>query len=393
MRSPSPICRSLSCRSPDASRSTRRPSRARGTPAGATSITVRHVPGAHLVGCGRHPETPTARVPGAEANIARDPNPPAHRPSTRHGPAVAWRPPGRRTSSWRRWPTSPCCAPPRAWSRTIRSSTSTPTRPASCRRSVSMWNPDVSMGTVIAPVHRLPAPHGAVLRASWTLLGVPTWVAQRLWTGSLLFLAGAGVLFLLRTLSPGSRDDRGTGSLDMATMGGVGAMVAALAYMLSPYVLQNEARQSALLLPWVGLPWMVGLAARALRTGRMAARGALRSRGGPGGQHQRRGSDPRRRGARAVGGVGARRRPGADGAGPCRRRSRSACSSAAVSLWWVVGPGRRGRLRHGHLALHRVDPDGGPDQPRRRRPCGGSATGSSTASTSWASTCRWRGRT
>ena len=101
-------------------------------------------------------------------------------------------------------------------------------------------------------------------------------MAQRLWTGSLLFLAGAGVLFLLRTLSPGpgpadtGAPDSGstdTGSLDTRSIGGVGAMVAALAYMLSPYVLQNEARQSALLLPWVGLPWMIGLTARALRRG------------------------------------------------------------------------------------------------------------------------------
>ena len=28
---------------------------------------------------------------------------------------------------------------------------------------------------------------------------MPTWIAQRLWTGSLLFFAGLGVLFLLRS--------------------------------------------------------------------------------------------------------------------------------------------------------------------------------------------------
>ncbi len=130
---------------------------------------------------------------------------------------------------------------------------------------VSMWNPDVSMGTVSHQYIGYLLPMGPYY-ALMNVLGVPTWVAQRLWTGSLLFLAGAGVLFLLRTLSPGT-GRAGTGSLDTATIGGVGAMVAALAYMLSPYVLQNEARQSALLLPWVGLPWMVGLTARALRRG------------------------------------------------------------------------------------------------------------------------------
>jgi len=127
---------------------------------------------------------------------------------------------------------------------------------------VSMWNPDSYMGTVTHQYigYLLPmGPYYVLMRA----LGVPTWVAQRLWTGSLLFLAGAGVLFLLRTLSPGMGTP-GTGSLDAGTVGAFGAMVAAFAYMLSPYVLQNEARQSALLLPWVGLPWMIGLTARAL---------------------------------------------------------------------------------------------------------------------------------
>ena len=75
------------------------------------------------------------------------------------------------------------------------------------------------------------------------------------------------VLFLLRTLSPGTGGTAEPARSTRRTIGGVGAMVAALAYMLSPYVLQNEARQSALLLPWVGLPWMIGLTARALRRG------------------------------------------------------------------------------------------------------------------------------
>jgi len=129
----------------------------------------------------------------------------------------------------------------------------------------SMWDPDVAMGTVSHQFIGYLLPMGPYY-ALMEVLGVPTWVAQRLWTGSLLFLAGAGVLFLLRTLSPDT-GRAGAGSLDTATIGGVGSMVGALAYMLSPYVLQNEARQSALLLPWVGLPWMIGLTARALRQG------------------------------------------------------------------------------------------------------------------------------
>ena len=131
--------------------------------------------------------------------------------------------------------------------------------------SASMWDPDLAMGSVTHEYIGYLLPMGPYY-ALMHVLGVPTWVAQRLWTGSLLFLAGAGVLFLLRTLSP-STGRPGAGSLDMGTVGGLGAMVGALGYMLSPYVMQYEARESVLLLPWVGLPWMVGSFARALRGG------------------------------------------------------------------------------------------------------------------------------
>lgn len=131
--------------------------------------------------------------------------------------------------------------------------------------AASMWDPDLAMGSVTHEYIGYLLPMGPYY-AFMHVLGTPTWVAQRLWTGSLLFLAGAGVLFLLRTLSP-STPRPGAGSLDMATSGGLGAMVGALAYMLSPYVMQYEARESVLLLPWVGLPWMLGTIARALRSG------------------------------------------------------------------------------------------------------------------------------
>jgi len=131
--------------------------------------------------------------------------------------------------------------------------------------SASMWDPDLAMGSVTHEYIGYLLPMGPYY-ALMHVLGVPTWVAQRLWTGSLLFLAGAGVLFLLRTLAP-STGRPGAGSLDMGTVGGLGAMVGALGYMLSPYVMQYEARESVLLLPWVGLPWMVGSIARAVRQG------------------------------------------------------------------------------------------------------------------------------
>ena len=117
-------------------------------------------------------------------------------------------------------------------------------------RAASMWDPNVGMGTVTHQTIGYLFPMGPWYWA-FEHLGVPDWVAQRLWLGTLLFGAGTGVLFLLRTL-----EVRRTG-----------ALVAALAYTLTPYTLDFAARLSVLLLPWAGLPWMIALAVRALRRG------------------------------------------------------------------------------------------------------------------------------
>lgn len=92
----------------------------------------------------------------------------------------------------------------------------------------------------------------------WTFdrLGVPDWLAHRLWLGTLLVTAGLGVRWLARLLG----------------IGAGGALVAALAYELAPYVLPYASRTSAMLLPWAGLGWLVGL------TGRAAADGPARRR-------------------------------------------------------------------------------------------------------------------
>jgi hypothetical protein len=115
-------------------------------------------------------------------------------------------------------------------------------------RAVSMWDPNVGMGTVTHQTIGYVFPMGPYY---WTLdkLGIPDWVAQRLWLGSLLFFAGAGVLYLLRTFG----------------LSGPGVVVAALMYMLTPYVLDYAARISVILLPWAGLPWMIGVIRKALR--------------------------------------------------------------------------------------------------------------------------------
>ncbi|MEM9465358.1 MAG: alpha-(1-_3)-arabinofuranosyltransferase family protein [Actinomycetota bacterium] len=114
----------------------------------------------------------------------------------------------------------------------------------------SLWDSDVALGTVTHQNIGYLWPMGPFY---WLLdtVGLPDWVAQRLWLGALLFAAGMGVRFLLRTLG----------------WQGPGLAVASFAYMLSPYLLDYSARISAVLLPWAGLPWMIALTILAARRG------------------------------------------------------------------------------------------------------------------------------
>jgi arabinofuranan 3-O-arabinosyltransferase len=82
-------------------------------------------------------------------------------------------------------------------------------------------------------------------------VGLPDWVVHRLWIGTLFVAAGTGVLWLGRRLG----------------LGLLAALAAAVVYQLSPYILPYVSRTSAMLLPWAGLGWIVGLtAAAATRT-------------------------------------------------------------------------------------------------------------------------------
>jgi arabinofuranan 3-O-arabinosyltransferase len=81
--------------------------------------------------------------------------------------------------------------------------------------------------------------------------GVPTWVAQRLWLGTLSLTAALGARWLLRRLG-----------LDR-----LGALAGALVYLLTPFQLAFTARTSVLLLGWAALPWMIGLVDRGHREG------------------------------------------------------------------------------------------------------------------------------
>ncbi|HEX6475674.1 MAG TPA: alpha-(1-_3)-arabinofuranosyltransferase family protein, partial [Acidimicrobiales bacterium] len=140
----------------------------------------------------------------------------------------------------------------------------------------TLWDPNVGMGTVTHQNIGYLFPMGPFFWV-FNAIGVPVWVAQRLWIGTLLFAAGMGMLFLVRTLAAdgtarrtGAAVGDGTwrSTVTIGTRWGTPAVtVAALAFMLSPYVLQYEARISALLMPWAALPWLVAFVARALRVG------------------------------------------------------------------------------------------------------------------------------
>lgn len=116
-------------------------------------------------------------------------------------------------------------------------------------RALSMWDPHVGMGTVPHQQIGYLWPMGPYY---WLMdqVGSPDWFAQRIWIGSIMVGAGAGVLFLARTWR--WRPEA--------------AAAAAFVYGLSPYVLTLAARISVILLAFAGLPWLLALTVRALRT-------------------------------------------------------------------------------------------------------------------------------
>ncbi len=117
-------------------------------------------------------------------------------------------------------------------------------------RAWSMWDPNIGFGTVTHQNIGYLFPMGPFY---WVLdaIGVPDWVSQRFWLGTIILFAGLGVLYLLRTLD----------------LRGPGAPVGALAFMLSPYLLDYAARISVILLPWAGLPWLLAFVILGLRRG------------------------------------------------------------------------------------------------------------------------------
>lgn len=115
-------------------------------------------------------------------------------------------------------------------------------------RAPYMWDPNVGLGTVTHQNIGYLWPMGPYYWLMETI-GLPDWVAQRLWLGSIILAAGLGVRWMLKELH----------------WNATGVTVAAFAYALSPYLIDYGARISVILLPFAGLPWLIGLSARALR--------------------------------------------------------------------------------------------------------------------------------
>lgn len=93
-------------------------------------------------------------------------------------------------------------------------------------------------------------PSGPWFKA-FDLLGVPDWIAHRLWLAALLAFAGLGARFAARHLG----------------ITGHAAWVVGAVYQLSPFVLPYVSRTSLMLAPYAALGWLVGLTIRSASRG------------------------------------------------------------------------------------------------------------------------------
>ena len=116
--------------------------------------------------------------------------------------------------------------------------------------ATSMWNTDQGYGMVTHQNIGYLFPMGPFFWLTHTL-SVPTWIAQRFWMGSLLFLAGLGLRKVAQELG----------------LSRVAAWSAALPYVFTPFILVNIGRTSAILMPWAGLGWLLLFAIRSGRFG------------------------------------------------------------------------------------------------------------------------------
>ena len=107
-------------------------------------------------------------------------------------------------------------------------------------RAVSMWDTHVGLGTVTHQNLGYLFPMGPYY---WLMdiLGVPDWIAQRIWWSGLLLIAALGARALARRVGI-------TGSY---------ALLAAGLYAVGPYYLQYLSKESGLLPSWSAAPWLI----------------------------------------------------------------------------------------------------------------------------------------
>jgi arabinofuranan 3-O-arabinosyltransferase len=108
-------------------------------------------------------------------------------------------------------------------------------------RALHLWNPEATFGELQNQAYGYLFPVGPYFVLT-DAVGVPTWIAQRLWCAILLCGAFAGALLLARALGIGNEPAR---------------YVGAVGYALAPRMLTEVGPLSVELLPAVLLPWVL----------------------------------------------------------------------------------------------------------------------------------------
>ncbi len=116
---------------------------------------------------------------------------------------------------------------------------------------LSAWSPTSDLGHVWAGQYGGYAFPMAPWFAAGHALGLPMWVVQRLWLGTLLAFAAWGMVRLIDALLPGPR--------------GLAQLAAGILYIVNPYVAVYADRTSVALLAYAALPWLLLCVHRGLR--------------------------------------------------------------------------------------------------------------------------------
>ncbi len=118
-------------------------------------------------------------------------------------------------------------------------------------RALHLWNPQATAGELQNQAYGYLFPMGPFF-ALCQAVGVPAWIAQRLWGAILLSAAFGGALLLARAMKIGTERTR---------------LIGALGYALAPRMLTEIGGLSAEMLPAVLLPWVLVPLVRAGKIG------------------------------------------------------------------------------------------------------------------------------